>query len=259
MITFHGVYFSYTPKQPTLRDINLEIIAGRNLGIVGESGSGKSTIMSLALGLHRPLTGTIDFEGESLNFVNKEFRLNYRKVVQAVFQDPYSSLDPRQKVIDIVGESLVSLGIASGGSRDWLREQVVSVLHSVGLSERDLLKYPREFSGGERQRIAIARAIISRPKILLADEPVSSLDVTNRQLILELLKKLRKEFGLTIAVISHDLSVIASLCEETIVVERGMIVESGETERVLSQPSHQYTKKLLRAVPRLPPEIELLK
>jgi peptide/nickel transport system ATP-binding protein len=252
MISFRDVNFSYTSKQSTLRNINIDILPGHDLGIVGESGSGKSTIMKLALGLHIPQSGSIRFDGQMLDFKDKEFKRSYRKSVQAVFQDPYSSLDPKQKVESIVGEPLVSLGISRGESRDWLRDQVIQVLASVGLFEDSLNKCPHEFSGGQRQRIAIARAIISRPQFLLADEPVSSLDVTNRELILELLKKLRREYGLTIAVISHDLSVIASLCQEIVVVERGVIVESGATARVLSAPEHAYTKKLLRSVPRLP-------
>ena len=252
MITFQDVNFSYTAKQPTLRNINIDIRHGRDLGIVGESGSGKSTIMKLALGLFSPQSGAILFDEKRLDFRDRDFKRSYRKSVQAVFQDPYSSLDPKQKVESIVGEPLVSLGLSEGKARYWVRDQVIEVLSSVGLSEESLAKYPHEFSGGQRQRIAIARAIVSRPQFLLADEPVSSLDVTNRELILDLLKKLRKEYGLTIAVVSHDLSVIAALCEETVVVERGVIVESGVTESVMSTPQHPYTKKLLRSVPRLP-------
>ncbi len=252
MISFEGVNFSYKRNQKTLTDIDFSISLGRNIGIVGESGSGKSTLMKLALGLYKPETGSITYEGQKVDFRNRDFVHRFRKSVQAVFQDPYSSLDPRQRIVKAIGEPLVSLGLTSAHSHEWVHEQVVDVLQSVGLDRNSLSKYPHEFSGGERQRIAIARAIISRPALLLADEPVSSLDVTNRELILELLKKLQYEYGLTIAVISHDLSVIAALCEEIVVLERGVIVESGTTAKVLGAPTHSYTKKLLQAVPRLP-------
>ncbi len=252
MISFKGVNFSYKRSQKTLTDIDFDISLGRNIGIVGESGSGKSTLMKLALGLYKPESGSITYEGQEVDFRNRTFVSGFRRNVQAVFQDPYSSLDPRQRIVKAIAEPLVSLGLDNAHPREWIHEQVVDVLQSVGLDRNSLLKYPHEFSGGERQRIAIARAIISRPTLLLADEPVSSLDVTNRELILELLKKLQYEYGLTIAVISHDLSVIAALCEETVVLERGVIVESGTTARVLGAPTHLYTRKLLQAVPRLP-------
>lgn len=252
MITFNGVDFSYTRGSPTLRNINFEIHEGRNLGIVGESGSGKSTIMKIALGLLATTHGEVEFYGDPLRPQNKLSIRSFRRSVQAIFQDPYSSLDPRQKVLGIVAEPIVSLGLMENESKMWLRARVVSTLASVGLPEEVLERYPHEFSGGQRQRIAIARAIISNPKLLLADEPVSSLDVINRELVLELLNKLRSEYGLTIAVISHDLSVIAALCEEILVLKQGEIVESGMTQRVLSSPKHDYTKKLLQSVPRLP-------
>lgn len=252
MIIFERVDFSYTHRARALTNINLEILEGKNLGIVGESGSGKSTIMKLALGLLRPARGSLTFDGQELRIQDKVLMRNFRRSVQAVFQDPYSSLDPKQKISGIVAEPLVSLGLAQNKPREWVRSEVTAALHSVGLFEDALGRYPYEFSGGQRQRIAIARAIISKPRLLLADEPVSSLDVVNRELILKLLNDLRGKYGLTIAVISHDLSVISSLCEEIVVVERGEIVESGETQRVLGFPQHPYTEKLLRAVPRLP-------
>ena len=252
MISFSQINFSYTGKQPTLIDINFDLSAGRNLGIVGESGSGKSTLMKLALGLYKPASGEILFEDQSVNFRDREFALSYRKSVQAVFQDPYSSLDPRQKIQSAIAEPLNSLGISRDQSKEWVANRVLQALHDVGLDESALQKYPHEFSGGQRQRIAIARAVISRPKLLLADEPVSSLDVANRELVIELLKTLQKQYGLTIAVISHDLSVIAALCEEILVLESGRIVEQGTTASVLASPNAPYTKKLLRAVPRLP-------
>jgi len=252
VIAFHEVNFSYTHHEATLQGINFRIETGRNLGIVGESGSGKSTLFKLALGLLQPREGEISFKGEVLNFKDKERARDYRLSVQAVFQDPYSSLDPKQRILGILKEPLISLGLAHGRPENWVFNEAATALEAVGLGQESLSKYPHEFSGGERQRIAIARAIVSRPKLLLADEPVSSLDVANRQVILDLLKKLRSDYGLTIAIISHDLSVIAALCDETIVLERGRIVEAGETKRLLTTPSHPYTRRLLRAIPRLP-------
>ena len=252
MISFNQVNFSYSGKQSTLHDIDFELATGSNLGIVGESGSGKSTLMKLALGLHHPVSGEIRFDGQLVNFRNRDFARTYRKSVQAVFQDPYNSLDPRQRVQSAIAEPLNSLSLSRNQPKDWVANRVLQTLSDVGLDESALQKYPHEFSGGQRQRIAIARAIISKPKLLLADEPVSSLDVANRELVIELLKTLQKQYGLTIAVISHDLSVIAALCEEMIVLERGSIVERGSTASVLASPSEPYTKKLLRAVPRLP-------
>ena len=252
MITFRHVNFSYSGKRPTLHDINFELDPGRNLGIVGESGSGKSTLMRLALGLHQPSSGEILFEKQLVNFRDRNFAKVYRKSVQAVFQDPYSSLDPRQKIQRAVAEPLNSLALSKDQPKGWVADRVLQALIDVGLDESALQKYPHEFSGGQRQRIAIARAVISRPKLLLADEPVSSLDVANRELVLELLKRLQTQYGLNIVVVSHDLSVIAALCEEIIVLERGTIVESGSATSVLTSPSEPYTKKLLKAVPRLP-------
>jgi len=251
MISFNAVDFSYTGKSPTLSDISFEIAPGRNLGIVGESGSGKSTIMKLALGLYRPGKGEIQYQGAPLNFADKAIAKGYRRNVQAIFQDPYSSLDPRQSILRAIAEPLNSLGISDGKPKDWVAEQVKQALYEVGLDDSALSRYPREFSGGQRQRIAIARALISQPRILLADEPVSSLDVTNRELILELLRKLREKHDLTIAVISHDLSIIAALCDEILVMNRGRIVERGTSELVLGNPRHPYTKRLLKAIPRL--------
>lgn len=252
MIEFQGVEFAYSRREKTLHNISFAIESGINLGIVGESGSGKSTLFRLALGLLQPAGGAITFKERKLNFKDKALSRDYRLTVQAVFQDPYSSLDPKQRVFGILKEPLVSLGLAYGRSEDWIVGEVATALEAVGLRENSLLKYPHEFSGGERQRIAIARAIVSRPQLLLADEPVSSLDVANREIILDLLKNLQVEYGLTIAVISHDLSVIAALCDQTVVLESGRIVESGSTELLLAAPSEPYTQRLFQAIPRLP-------
>jgi ABC-type microcin C transport system duplicated ATPase subunit YejF len=166
-----------------------------------------------------------------------------------VFQDPYSSLDPRQRVDRIVGEPLRSLGLARGGDA---AARVAEAVAAVGLDPDVLTRYPHEFSGGQRQRIAIARALVSRPRVLLADEPVSALDVTTRVQVIDLLGRLRRENGLTLVMVSHDLSAVASVCERTVVLQHGRVVEQGDTRSILASPETAYTRQLVAAVPRLP-------
>ena len=239
------VSFGYARDRPVLNDVSLSIARGRNLGIVGESGSGKTTLLRLLLGLERPTAGSIRFGDAVLESTNRHFMRNYRRSVQAVFQEPYSSLDPRQKVRDIVAEPLRSLHI----DRPHL-EAVREALLSVGLTEEAMYRYPHEFSGGQRQRIAIARAIVARPELVLADEAVSALDLSTRVTIVELLRALAKD--MTLLLVSHDLGVVAALCEDIVILERGRIVESGLTRDVLDAPQHPYTKALIASVPRMP-------
>lgn len=252
--------FSYHSGVPILNNINISIKQGQNVGLVGESGSGKSTILRLLLGIHRPTQGQILFAGEELTLSNKEQARKFRSHVQVVFQDPYSSLDPRQRVDQLIAEPLHSLGLAKdaniGGSRanirEWIDNQVVDALASVGLPADSARRYPDEFSGGQRQRIAIARAIVCKPQVLLADEPVSALDVSTRVRVIELLAELGQSRGLTIVMVSHDLTVVAALCQQSIVLEKGIVVEQGETAAVLGAPSHAYTRRLIESLPRLP-------
>ena len=249
--------FSYRTATPILKNINVAITEGVNVGLVGESGSGKSTLLRLLLGILKPTTGEIFFEGEKLSLDDKSQAKIFRSQVQVVFQDPYSSLDPRQRIDRLIAEPLISLGLNEKNGSDkkaqntWVTEQVVSALEAVGLSADSAKRYPDEFSGGQRQRIAIARAIVCKPRVLLADEPVSALDVTTRVHIIELLRDLGLMHNLTIVTVSHDLAVVASLCKETIVLERGVVVEQGLTSQVLGAPSHPYTKKLIESLPRL--------
>jgi ABC-type glutathione transport system ATPase component len=235
--------------QPALEGVSFGVEAGRSVGLVGESGAGKTTVLSLLLGLASPTSGEVLFDGDPLDRRDRSGMREFRRSVQTVFQDPYSSLDPRQNVGRIVAEPLRSLRIA-GGTR--ATERVDEALAAVGLPADTARRYPHEFSGGQRQRIAIARAVVSRPRILLADEPVSALDVTTRIQIIELLAELGEREGMTVVMVSHDLGVVASLCQHTVVLRGGRVVEQGDTRQVLGSPSDPYTRRLLESVPRLP-------
>ena len=245
LVSVENVSFGYARDRLVLDGVSLEVRAGASVGLVGESGSGKTTLLRLLLGLTRPSSGQIRFDGATLDVRSGGFMRNYRRQVQAVFQDPYSSLDPRQNVLGIVSEPLRSLGIP--GNR---RELVEAALVSVGLEPGILGRYPHEFSGGQRQRIAIARAIVAKPRLLLADEAVSALDLSTRIRIVELLQRLAAD--MTLVFVSHDLGVVAALCDEMVILERGRIVEAGATRKILADPQHQYTRKLLGSVPRMP-------
>lgn len=253
LLTANALTFAYPGSDPVLKNIKLAITPGDNVGIVGESGSGKSTLLRILLGILQPTSGEVLFNSKQLAVAGREFR----KAVQVVFQDPYSSLDPRQRIDRALAEPLVSLGLvpqtlSKAEQKAWIDREVASALLAVGLPADSATRYPNAFSGGQRQRIAIARAIISKPQVLLADEPVSALDVTTRVKIIELLQSLKKSHGLAIVMVSHDLSVVAALCNKTVVLDHGVIVESGETSQVLGTPSHPYTKKLIASLPRLP-------
>lgn len=248
LLELHGAGFAYGSRR-VLDDVSLSIDEGDSLGLVGESGAGKSTILRLLLGLATPLGGQVLFEGTALNPRDRAQMRRFRASVQPIFQDPYSSLDPRQRIDRIVGEPLRSLGLASGADA---QRRISEALDAVGLPADTARRYPHEFSGGQRQRIAIARAVVSRPRVLLADEPVSALDVTTRVQVLELLDRLRRENGLSLVMVSHDLTAIASACDRTVVLKDGRVVEQGATAAVLHAPQDPYTRALVDAVPRLP-------
>ena len=248
LIEARGVDFSYG-KRLTLEGIDLAIGAGDSVGIVGESGAGKSTLLALLLGLASPSHGTILFEGAPLRLRDRPLMRRFRGSVQAVFQDPYSSLDPRQRVDRIVAEPLESLGLARGSAA---RARVAAALESVGLPADAGTRYPHEFSGGQRQRIAIARATVVAPRVLIADEPVSALDVSTRTQVIDLVNSLRETHGLALVMVSHDLGSVAATCERTAVLEKGRLVEVGPTRDMLVSPREEYTRSLISAIPRLP-------
>lgn len=245
LLALSGVAFSYGRGSRVLQDIDLAVEAGSNLGIVGESGSGKTTMLKLLLGLERASSGAVSFRGERLDVANRGFMRGFRRSVQAVFQDPYSSLDPRQRVFDIIAEPLRSLKIETD-----IVAAVEQALRDVDLPADAARRYPHEFSGGQRQRIAIARAIVANPDLIIADEVVSALDLTTRTRIIDLLRSLSAR--MTFVVVSHDIALVALLCERLVVLEKGRIVEQGATRDILARPAHPYTRQLLASTPRMP-------
>jgi len=241
--------FSAAPEVQALAGVSFTLHAGRSLGVVGESGSGKSTLARLVMALEAPSAGRVLLDGLDLHALEPAALRRARVLLQMVFQDPYGSLDPRRSVLQTVAEPLAVL---HGASRAEQRERAAEALDAVGLRATDLAKYPHEFSGGQRQRIAIARALITRPKLIVADEPVSALDVSVQAQVLNLMQDLQDRFGVTYLFISHDLAVVDLVCDEVIVLHQGRIVEQGNPDRLFTAPQHPYTQRLLAAVPGMP-------
>lgn len=226
--------------------INLHIKAGENVGIVGESGCGKSTLSRMIMALDKPTHGRVEFEGKDLFALPKHQLRDLRSDMQIVFQDPFGSFNPRHKISRLVGEPLHLLPDLTPQQR---RTRVVEALEQVGIDEAALDHFPHEFSGGQRQRIAIARAIVTRPKLIVADEPVSALDVSIREQVLALIGDLGHRLGIAFLFISHDLNVVRAVSHRVYVMLQGKIVETGPTEQVFNNPSNPYTRQLLQATP----------
>ena len=233
-----------------LDGVSVRVAEGETLGIVGESGSGKTTLARLFLLLERPTAGTLLFDGKPVDAFSPDDLRRFRRTVQAVFQDPFSSLNPRMRVEDIVAEPLPP---EPGLGRAAVRERVGEALQLVGLRRESGSLYPHEFSGGQRQRIAIARALVTFPKLIVLDEPVSALDVSIRAQILNLLKDLQERLGLAYVMISHDLAAARYLATRLAVMYAGQIVETGECDAVYTEPLHPYTQALLSAALPLHP------
>jgi len=228
--------------------VSLDIETGKTLGLVGESGSGKSTLGRLILRLIEPTSGRIRYEGRDLLRAGREDLRRMRRDLQIIFQDPFGSLDPRMRVADVIAEPLIIHEKLSAAVR---RERVAELLGSVGLDESASPRFPHEFSGGQRQRIGIARALALHPKFIVADEPVSALDVSVGAQIVNLLARLQRDLGLTYLFISHSIPVVRYLATDIAVMYHGKIIESGPTEQVLARPQQTYTRSLLEATPEV--------
>jgi ABC-type oligopeptide transport system ATPase subunit len=247
-----GLLFDRTVDHVRAVDgVSFEIPEGRTLGLVGESGSGKSTTAYAALQLVRPTAGSVRFAGRELTTLHGGDLRRMRREMQIVFQDPYASLNPRMTVGNIVGEPLQAHGIGNRRSR---RATVADLLERVGFDPAYTNRYPHEFSGGQRQRIGIARALTLNPKLIICDEPVSALDVSIQAQILNLLKDLQRDLGLSYLFIAHDLAVVRSMSDAIAVMHEGKIVEQGPAEQVYGDPQSDYTRALLAAVPVADPK-----
>jgi peptide/nickel transport system ATP-binding protein len=243
-----------TQMQTVVDNVSLTIESGETLGLVGESGSGKTTLARMVLGLVPPSSGRVLVGDIDLAQASAAEMHRLRRQMQPVFQDPYAALNPRMKVLDIVTEPLVihRSEIGNGTDKVALQAKAVELLSEVGLDASALGRHPHEFSGGQRQRINIARALALRPKLLILDEPVSALDVSVGAQIVNLLRRLQRELGLTYLFISHSMPVVRYLSTRIAVMERGRLVETGEAEALCAEPREAYTRQLLKATPELP-------
>ena len=243
-----------TEMRAVVEDVSLRIEAGETLGLVGESGSGKTTVARMVLGLVKPTSGTVRVDGVDVATAGAAEMKRLRRQMQPVFQDPFAALNPRMKVFDIVTEPfLIHRGDGGAGTdKATLRRKAAELMRNVGLDESALGRHPHEFSGGQRQRINIARALALRPKLLILDEPVSALDVSVGAQVVNLLRGLQREHGLTYLFISHSMPLVRYLSTRIAVMERGRLVETGEAEALCAAPEQAYTRQLLAATPELP-------
>jgi oligopeptide transport system ATP-binding protein len=241
-----GFFLKHTGDVKALDGVSFDVPAGSTLGLVGESGCGKSTLGKAIIRLHEPTSGDIIFEGKRFNELKGADLRRARQDVQMIFQDPFASLDPRMTVGTILEEPL---NIHNIGTKEERRERVKFLIETVGLKVTHLNRYPHEFSGGQRQRISIARCLALNPKLIIADEPVSALDVSIQAQILNLLKDLQQRFNLTYLFISHNLSVVEHLCDKIAVMYLGKIVEFASRDELFNNPKHPYTQALIKAIP----------
>ncbi len=241
-----GIFQREVAKVSAVSDVSFDIAAGETIGLVGESGCGKSTLGRLLVRLLEPTSGTIEFEGQDVTHLHGQKLKPFRRKAQIIFQDPFSSLDPRTQVGDSISEGLRLHGM---GDRDERRQRVSDMLELVGLTPAHAGRYPHEFSGGQRQRIGIARALIMKPDFVVADEPVSALDVSVQAQVLNLLKELQQELNLTLLFIAHNLAVVEHISDRVAVMYLGQIAELTDRDSLYGKPTHPYTQALLSAIP----------
>lgn len=232
--------------------IDMNIETGKTYGLVGESGSGKSTIGKSIIGLEKITEGEVIYEGKKINLNKIKRKSEYRKEIQMIFQDSASSLNPRKRVLDIIAEPLRNF---ENLTVDEERKKVIELLSIVGMTEDNIYKYPHEFSGGQRQRIGVARSVATKPKLIIADEPVSALDLSVQAQVLNYMKDIQKQFGLSYIFISHDLGVVKHMCDEIYIMYKGRFVEKGLKNDIYQDARHIYTKRLIAAIPDVDPSV----
>lgn len=233
--------------------VNMTIDEGKTIGLIGESGSGKSTIGKAIVGLEKVTSGEILYDGHDVTKRSVRKSIHYNKDVQMIFQDSMSSLDPRKRVIDIIGEPIRNF---ENLNKEEEFERVLELLAIVGMAKEAIYKYPHEFSGGQRQRIGVARSVACYPKLIIADEPVSALDLSVQAQVLNYMKKIQKDFNLTYIFISHDLGVVRHMCDYIYIMHRGRFVEAGTREDIYGNPRHIYTRKLIASIPDTDPSLK---
>ena len=257
-----GITRGKNKQHHALKEVSFTVNDNEVLGIVGESGCGKSTLARTILQLQKPSSGRLSFQGQDLAMLNKQQQHALRKEIQLIFQDPLDALNPRMTIAQIIAEPLHNLsGVLNGAqgkklSKHELQEKLDAMMVAIGLQPEQLNRYPHEFSGGQCQRIGIARAMIVNPKLLICDEPVSALDVSIQAQIINLLMDLKQKTKMSMVFISHDLSIVRQVCDRILVLYNGEIVESGNAEDIYENPQHEYTRKLLDSIPLADPIME---
>ncbi|HFI0255983.1 TPA: ATP-binding cassette domain-containing protein [Streptococcus suis] len=245
-----GFFNRVTDHVYAVDGVNIEIEEGKTYGLVGESGSGKSTIGKAIIGLERATSGEIFYEGQNVTNKSRKKKGTFNRDVQMIFQDSLSSFNPKKRILDIIAEPIRNFDRLSP---DEEKKRVLELLDIIGLNEEALIKYPHEFSGGQRQRIGVARALASNPRLIIADEPVSALDLSVQAQVLNYMKRIQEEYKLSYLFISHDLGVVQHMCDELFIMYRGRFVETGNKKDIYTNPQHIYTKRLLSAIPVIDP------